>query len=65
MACASTHIISLTVTEKAYRLDASAALDLADPEIVHDHSASGQADLSRRLADGRPQRGGARPAARR
>ncbi len=36
MAAASTHIISLTVTEKAYRLDASGALDLADAEIVHD-----------------------------
>ena len=36
MAAASTHIISLTVTEKAYRLDASGALDLADPEIAHD-----------------------------
>jgi len=36
MTAASTHIISLTVTEKAYRLDASGALDLADLEIVHD-----------------------------
>ena len=36
MAAAATHIISLTVTEKAYRLDASGALDLADPDILHD-----------------------------
>jgi len=40
MAATSTHIISLTVTEKAYRLDASGALDLTDPEIVHDLSRS-------------------------
>lgn len=36
MAAASAKIISLTVTEKAYRLNASGALDLADPEIVQD-----------------------------
>jgi fructuronate reductase len=36
MAAASTHIISLTVTEKAYRLDSSGELDLAHPEIVRD-----------------------------
>ena len=36
MADASTHIISLTVTEMAYRLDGAGLLDLAHPEIVHD-----------------------------
>ena len=36
MAAPGVHIISLTVTEKAYRLDAAGALDLAHPEIVHD-----------------------------
>jgi fructuronate reductase len=36
MAATSTHIISLTVTEKAYRLNGAGALDLTHPEIVHD-----------------------------
>jgi fructuronate reductase len=36
MAAPTTQIVSLTVTEKAYRLDAAGALDLADPEVVHD-----------------------------
>jgi len=36
MAAPTTHIISLTVTEKAYRLDAACEVDLAHPEIVHD-----------------------------
>ena len=61
MASASTHIISLTVTEKAYRLDAAGALDLAHPDIVHDlarpirpASAVGwlAAGLARRRAEG-------------
>ena len=36
MAAPATHIISLTVTEKAYRLDGAGQLDLTHPEIVHD-----------------------------
>ncbi len=36
MASAQVHIVSLTVTEKAYRLNGAGALDLAHPEIVHD-----------------------------
>lgn len=36
MAAPSTHIISLTVTEKAYRYDAAGQLELAHPELVHD-----------------------------
>jgi fructuronate reductase len=36
MAAGATHIISLTVTEKAYRLDGTGALDLIHPEIIHD-----------------------------
>lgn len=36
MAARSTHVISLTVTEKAYRYDAAGALELAHPELVHD-----------------------------
>jgi fructuronate reductase len=30
------HIVSLTVTEKAYRLDGAGVLDLTHPDIVHD-----------------------------
>ena len=36
IAAASTHIVSLTVTEKAYRRAAAGALDLTHPEIVRD-----------------------------
>jgi fructuronate reductase len=37
IACASTHVISLTITEKGYcRSAAGSALDLQHPDIVHD-----------------------------
>jgi fructuronate reductase len=36
IAARSTHIVSLTVTEKAYRLDGAGALDLAHPDIAYD-----------------------------
>jgi fructuronate reductase len=36
MAAPTTHIVSLTVTEKAYHLNAAGELDLTDPDIVHD-----------------------------
>ena len=36
LAAPRTQVISLTVTEKAYRLDAAGALDLEHPDIVHD-----------------------------
>jgi fructuronate reductase len=32
----ATHIVTLTVTEKAYRLDSAGGIDLAHPDIVHD-----------------------------
>ena len=38
MAAPTTHIITLTVTEKAYRLDSAGALDLTHPEVVHDRA---------------------------
>ncbi len=38
LAAPETHVISLTVTEKGYCLDAHGALDQAHPDIVHDLS---------------------------
>jgi fructuronate reductase len=36
LAAPATHVVSLTVTEKGYALDARGDLDLAHPDIVHD-----------------------------
>ena len=63
MAAPTTHIVSLTVTEKAYRLDAAGALDLDDPDIAHDltrpaRPASAVGWLTEGLA-GRREAGGA------
>lgn len=58
-----TRIVTLTVTEKGYCLDAAGALDFAHPDIVHDletpsapRSAVGvlAAGLARRTAEGAP-----------
>jgi fructuronate reductase len=64
LAAPTTHVITLTITEKGYGLDARGELDLASPDIAHDlaeprtpRSAIGW--LTRGLAERR--RGGAGP----
>lgn len=61
LASADTHIVTLTVTEKGYCLDAAGALDFTDLDIAHDlnvpevpRSAIGvlAAALARRVAEG-------------
>ena len=60
-----TRIVSLTVTEKGYCLDAKNLLDLANADIVHDLANPGAAAQHHRLARRRPARGGAPQAFRR
>ena len=64
LASPEVHIVTLTVTEKGYKLDrSSGALDRADPDVRHDLSNPGtprtaagfiSAGLARRRADGLP-----------
>ena len=41
LASADIHLVTLTITEKGYCLDASGALDLAQPDVVHDLAGEG------------------------
>ena len=61
LASSDTHVVTLTVTEKGYRLDGAGELDLTHPDILHDlgvpqlpRSAVGvlAAAFARRIAEG-------------